>query len=41
VEGVDEVTECEGKILVEEIANVLARADVRPAAVNEQQSLEK
>ena len=40
-EGVPEVTEREGEILVEEVSQELADAKVRPATVNQKQSLEE
>jgi len=35
------VAECESEVLVEEVLEELAHADVRPAAVDEQQALEE
>ena len=35
------MTECEGKVLVEEVLEELAHAQVRPSTVHEQQALEK
>ena len=41
VKGVHQLAEREGEVLVEEVAHVFTRANVRPAAVNEQQTLEE
>ena len=35
------MAECESEVLVEEVLEELAHADVRPAAVDEQQALEE
>ena len=40
-ECVPEVAQCEGEVLVEEVAEELAHAVVGPAAVDEQQPLEE
>ena len=40
-EGVPEVAEREGEVLVEEVPEELAHAQVRPAPVHEQQPLEE
>lgn len=40
-EGVPEVDEGEGEVLVEEVAQELAHAQVRPAAVNQQEALQE
>lgn len=39
-EAVPEVHKCEGEVLVEEVAQELAHAQVRPSTVDQQESLE-
>lgn len=39
--GKPEVTECEGEVFVEEVSEELAHAVIGPAAVDQQQTLQK